>query len=168
MKRVNGLKIFIFLILITVPTVISVFLSTGRENYIKDISTLYNYGANSDLKKVSELENYLYDDRIWENYRFFSGMTDAVKIPVVERTHDVDEALLFGSDDCLDAYGGKGGRLNPLLVKKIRYIIENADINGRSPFFKKEYGDRIIEAFEKISGLRVPVNLNGEKTTLNF
>ncbi|MDK2951976.1 MAG: hypothetical protein PWQ77_1641 [Kosmotogales bacterium] len=168
MKRVNRLKIFIFLILITVPTIISVFLITGREVYIKDISTLYNYGANSDFKKVSELENYLYDDRIWENYRFFSGMTNTIKIPVVERTHDVDEELLFESDDCLDVYGGKRGRLNPLLVKKIRYVIENADINGRSPFFKKEYGDRLIEAFEKISKLRVPVNLNGEETTLNF
>ena len=162
------LIIFLYLLLIAVPTIISVFIYTGKEKYIKDISILYNYGPNADLEAVSNIENYIYEDKIWENYKFFSGIENVVNIPQVTKTHDVEDNILFSKNECITDFSEKPKELNPFLIEKIEYVIENANINNKSPFFKKKLIDQIILSLEEVSNLKFDVFINNEDILLDF
>jgi len=162
------LIIFIYLLLISVPTILSVFICTGREKYIKNMSILYNYGPNADLEEVSNIENYIYEDKVWENYKFFSGIEGDVDIPKVTNTHDVDDSSLFSKNECISEIIEKPKKLNPLLIDKIEYVVNNANINDKSPFFKKRLIDKITLTLEEISNLKLDVLINSENITLDF
>lgn len=166
MKR--KLIIFLYLLLIAVPTIISIFIYTDKEKYVKDISILYNYGPNADLEEVSSIENYIYEDKIWENYKFFSGIENDVNIPKVNNTHDVDDNTLFSKNECITEIIEKPKKLNPLLIEKIEYVIENANIKNKSPFFKQKLIDEIVITFEEISNLQLDVSINNQDITLDF